>query len=131
VEGQISVDSFLDLGVPVQRTKIETPRVEALDGSHGKESPVRQDVESCVRGKVEAQKMKTDVFSDLHSLDQLGAFLKQETKLRKVSKRSCITAKLKQEEWKELKAEVVKAMNERVPNKSLKLCRKILRKALE
>ena len=52
VEGQISVDSFLDLGVPVQRTKIETPRAEALDGSHGKESPVRQDVESCVGGKV-------------------------------------------------------------------------------
>merc|ERR1719222_1395284 len=131
VEGQISVDSFLDLGVPVQRAKIETPRAEALDGSHGKEPPVRQDVESCVGGKVEAQKTKTDVFSELNSLDQLGAFLKQETKLRKVSKRSCITAKLKQEEWKELKAEVVKAMNERVPNKSLKLCRKILRKALE
>ena len=131
VEGQISVDSFLDLGVPVQRAKLETPRAEALDGSYGKESPVRQDVESCVGGKVYALKTKTDVFSDLHSLDQLGAFLKQETKMRKVSKRTCITAKLKQEEWKELKAEVVKAMNERVPNKSLKLCRKILRKALE
>merc|ERR1712037_523168 len=112
-----------------QRAKVETPRAEALDGSHRKEPPVN--AESCVGGKVEAQKTKTDFFSDLHSLDQLRAFLKQETKLRKVSKRTCITAKLKQEEWKELKAEVVKAMNERVPNKSLKLCRKILRKALE
>jgi len=120
VEDQISVDSFLDLGVPVQRAKVERPRVEAMT------------VEACVGGKVEveAQKTKSDAFSELHSLDQLGAFLKQETKMRKVSKRTCITAKLKQEEWKELKAEVVKAMNERVPNKSLKLCRKILRKAL-
>jgi len=60
VEGQISVDSFLDLGVPVQRAKIETPRAEALDGSHGKEPPVRQAVEASVGGTVEAQKTKTD-----------------------------------------------------------------------
>jgi len=130
VEGQLSVDSFLDLGVPVrrsnlgvpvQRTKTEQSRAEVNDGP-------RMAVEVPVAGKIE--KTKTDAFSDLHSLDQLKAFLEQETKMRKVSKKTCTTAKLKQEEWKNLKMEVSKAMNERIPNKSLKLCRKILRKAL-
>lgn len=116
VEERLSVDSFLDLGVPVQRIKADPPKVETMDLS--------------VTQAVEALNTKTDAFSDLHSLDQLRAFLKQETKMRKVSKKTCVTAKLKQEEWKAVKAEVVKSMNERVPNKSLKLCRKILRKAL-
>merc|ERR1712192_130549 len=116
-EGQISVDSFLDLGVPVQRPKMEPPRAEVMDAK----VPF-----VC---KIEEQ-TKTDAFSELHSLDQLKAFLKQETKMRKVSKKSCTTAKLKQKEWKNLKVEVLKAMNVKIPNKSLKLCRKILRKAL-
>jgi len=116
VEERLSVDSFLDLGVPLQRIKADPPKVETMDLS--------------VTQAVEALNTKTDAFSDLHSLDQLRAFLKQETKMRKVSKKTCVTAKLKQEEWKAVKAEVVKSMNERVPNKSLKLCRKILRKAL-
>jgi len=122
VEGQISVDSFLDLGVPVQRSKMGPSRVKVIDGR-------QMAVETPVVGKVE-EKTKTDAFSELHSLDQLKAFLKQETKMRKVSKKTCTTSKLKQEEWKNLKAEVLKAMNEKIPNKSLKLCRKILRKAL-
>lgn len=134
-EVQISVDSFLDLGVPVQRSKPETSRAEVMNGSPScemgrEELPVQQGVEDRSGGKVEAQKTKTDVFSEFHNLDQLRVFLKQETKIRKVSKKTCVTAKLKQEEWKNLKGEVLKAMNDRVPNKSLKLCRKILRKAL-
>merc|ERR1712192_57379 len=116
VEDQISVDSFLDLGVPVQRPKIEPSGAEVM----AVEVPVA----------VKKEKTITDAFSDLHSLDQLRAFLKQETQMRKVSKKTCTTAKLKQEEWKNLKVEVFKAMNEKIPNKSLKLCRKILRKAL-
>lgn len=116
VEEQLSVDSFLDLGVPVQRIKADPPKVETMDLS--------------VTQAVEARNTKKDAFSDLHSLDQLSAFLKQETKMRKVSKKTCVTAKLKQEEWKAVKSEVVKSINERVPNKSLKICRKILRKAL-
>ena len=133
VEGQISVDSFLDLGVPVQRTKVEKLGVETMDSSQNckqEKLPVKQAIEACVGGKVEDRKTKTDAFSDIHSLDQLRAFLKQETRMRKVAKKNCITAKLKQEIWKELKAEVLRAMNDRVPNKSLKLCRKILRKAV-
>ena len=131
VEGQKSVDSFLDLGVPVQRSKMEASRVEAKDQFPSneierEELPEGQAAEVCVA----VQKIKIDVFSDLHSLDQLRSFLKQETKMRKVSKKTCVTAKLKQEEWKSLKTEVLKAMNEKIPNKSLKLCRKILRKAL-
>jgi len=134
-EVQISVDSFLDLGVPVQRPKPEISRAEVIINGPpsyevGREElPVLQ-VDVCAGGKVEVQKTKTDAFSEFHSLDQLRGFLKQETKMRKVSKRTCVTAKLKQEEWKNLKGEVLKAMNDRVPNKSLKLCRKILRKAL-
>jgi len=135
VEVQISVDSFLDLGVPVQRSKTETSRAEAEDVPQSfemerEELPSRQAVEARVGGKVEVQKTKSGAFSEFHSLDQLRGFLKQETEKRKVSKRTCVTAKLKQDEWKNLKGEVLKAMNERVPNKSLKLCRKILRKAL-
>jgi len=133
MQDHISVDSFLDLGVPVQRTKVEKLGVETMDSSQNckqEKLPVKQAIEACVGGKVEDRKTKTDAFSDLHSLDQLRAFLKQETRMRKVAKKTCITAKLKQEIWKELKAEVLRAMNDRVPNKSLKLCRKILRKAV-
>lgn len=131
VESQIYVDSFLDLGVPVQRSKIEALRVEAKDQFQSSEIE-REELpeEQPAEASVAMQKIKTDTFSDFHSFDQLRTFLKQETKMRKVSKKTCITAKLKQEEWKNLKMEVLKAMNESVPNKSLKLCRKILRKAL-
>lgn len=124
VKEQWSVDSFLDLGVPVQRIKAETSKVESMDLS------VTEAGEACVGTKVEGRKTKMDAFSDLHSLDQLGAFLKQESKMRKVMRKNCITAKLRQEEWKAVKTEVLKSMNERVPNKSIKLCRKILRKAI-
>jgi len=127
VEGQKSVDSFLDLGVPVQRSKMEATKDQAPSSEIEREELPEGYV---VEAHVAVQMVKTDAFSDFHSLDQLRAFLTQETKMRKVSKKTCVTAKLKQEEWKNLKTEVLKAMNEKIPNKSLKLCRKILRKAL-
>ena len=99
-----SVDSFLDIGVPVKR--LETVEPVAVE----------------VKPK--------DSLSDIHSLDELKIFLEAETKLRKISKKTCMTRNLKQDTWKRLRADILKAVNVKTPNKSLKLCRKIFRSAL-
>ena len=121
---QPSLESFLDLGVPVRRSL----KAKVESGTQGKEKEEPSEIKTTVQ--IEHQKKTIDSFSEIHSLEQLGIFLKQETKLRKVSKKTCVTSKLKQDEWKTLKAEVLKSMNPKLPNKSLKQCRKILRGAL-
>ena len=99
-----SVDSFLDIGVPVKRLKTVEPVV--------------------------AEAKQKDSLSDIHSLEELKLFLEAETKLRKVSKKTCLTRHLKQEDWKRLRTDILKAVNEKMPNKSLKLCCRIFRSAL-
>ena len=99
-----SVDSFLDISVPVKRLKTVEPVV--------------------------AEAKQKDSLSDIHSLEELKLFLEAETKLRKVSKKTCLTRHLKQEDWKRLRTDILKAVNEKMPNKSLKLCCRIFRSAL-
>ena len=113
-----SLDAFLDLGIPVKRPELESAK------------SLPSTLKTSASLKPETQNKKSDIFSDFHTLDQLREFLKQETKMRKIAKKSCATSKLKQEEWKRLRAEVMGAINEKTPNKSLKRCRKMLRMAL-
>merc|ERR1712029_617525 len=74
---------------------------------------------------------KKDVLSDIHSLDDLKLFIEKETEVRKTSKKTSFTRKLNQDQWKAVKKEVLKTMNPSLPNKSIKLCRKIIRNALK
>jgi len=68
--------------------------------------------------------------ANLHSLQDLQVFLDEETAKRKREKKSCVSKKLDQTEWKALKKEVLKAFNQKLPNKSIKLCRKKIANAL-
>ena len=60
----------------------------------------------------------------------VDSFLDIGVPVKRLSKKTCLTRNLKQEDWKQLRADILKAVNEKTPNKSLKLCRKIFRSAL-
>ena len=113
----LTVHDFLDLGEPVKRKvdtdeKVVTKKVKIETISNSQES-------------------KKDALNDIHSVEQFKNFLKHETDTRKVSKKTCFTKKLSQEEWKAVKKEVISNLNPSVPNKSIKMCRKIIRNALK
>jgi len=71
-----------------------------------------------------------DVLSDIHSLEQLKDFLKSESESRKVSRKTSFSHKINQESWKLLKKDVLSNFNSTKPNKSLKLCRRLILNAL-
>jgi len=71
-----------------------------------------------------------DRLGELHSLDDLKAFLAGETDQRKQARRDALTRRLSQTEWKELKCATLAAFNPRLPNKSIKLCRRMIRQAI-
>merc|ERR1712025_355952 len=77
-----------------------------------------------------AKPEEKDELSQIHSLEELKEFIKEETEKRKVSKKTSFTRKLSQDQWKAVKKEVLGNINPKLPNKSIKLCRKIIRKAL-
>jgi len=116
----ITVDDFLDLGEPVKR------KPEAKE-ENSDAKKLRLSNESDINAKPEEK----DELSQIHSLDELKEFLKKETKSRKVSKKTSFTRKLNQDQWKAVKKEVQGQMNPKLPNKSIKLCRKLIRKALK
>lgn len=70
-----------------------------------------------------------DGLSELHSLADLQGFLNDETARRKRERRACMSKKLDQDQWKALKKQVIASFNNKLPNKSIKLCRKLLRNA--
>jgi len=72
-----------------------------------------------------------DVLSDIHSLEQLKDFLKAESESRKVSRKTSFSHKLNQESWKLLKKDVLSNFISAKPNKSLKLCRRLIRTAVK
>ena len=112
-----SLASFLDLGVEVRRPKLESEHLV-------------NKVEEVKIDESLKQVVKKDAFSEIHSLEELKQFLETETKTRKVSKKTSLSRKLSQDKWKLVRAEVLNAVNEKTPNKSLKTCRKLLRAAL-
>ena len=68
--------------------------------------------------------------SDLHSFEDLQSFLESETEHRKRNKKSAVTRRLSQDMWKSLKKRLLNSFNEKLPNKSIKLSRKLLKDAL-
>ena len=110
----VTVDDFLDIGEPVKRKVFEV---------------VKEDVKR-LKLKEELEPKK-DVLADIHNLEEMKDFLKTETEMRKVSKKTAFTKKLSQDEWKDVKKQVLEFMNPKLPNKSIKTCRKIIRNALK
>lgn len=68
--------------------------------------------------------------SDLRSFEDLQSFLESETRHRKENKKSAITRRLSQDSWKGLKKNLLLSFNKKLPNKSIKLCRKMLKDSL-
>lgn len=126
-KSRVSVDSFLDIGVPVKRPRLDEVEV---DGKQVEVVDVAAETNYKPRNKEPKAKPSKDVLADIHSLEELKQFLDAETKTRKVAKKSSFTRNLKQDDWKRIRSEVLKAVNEKTPNKSLKVCRKILRCAI-
>ena len=117
-ERSVSLDSFLDLGVPIRRVKegkLEARSTKGMSPTNSSDN--------------KSEKVK-DALSDIHSLEELRNFLETESKSRKVSRKTCFTASLKQDVWKKTKSDVLQAFNEKTPNKSMKQCRAMLRGAV-
>ena len=118
----VNVDEFLDLGEPVKRK----PDVEISS----EELPVVKKLKVETTENKEAAPGK-DCLSDIHSIEEFKKFLSEESDLRKTSKKKSFTRKLSQEQWKALKKEILSNLNPVIPNKSVKLCRKIIRNSIK
>jgi len=151
----VDLESFLDIGVPIRRndktvvklvgnnivpTKLEDKlegKSDKFVGTHLKS--LNQARKKQLKSKTEqsnlneegiSTRMKSDGLSDIHSIADLKLFLIHETATRKTSKKSCLTRNLSQDSWKKLKVEVLKNINEKIPNKTIKTCRKLIRNRL-
>jgi len=128
LDSGVNVDEFLDLGEPVKRepdaeiTNQELPLVKKLKV----DVEITEDKEASL-GKAE----KKDCLTDIHSIEEFRKFLSEESDLRKTCKKNSFTRKLSQEQWKALKKEILSNLNPVIPNKSIKLCRKLMRKSLK
>ena len=134
----VSVDDFLDICEPVRRT-------DAKRDANVVENPVKKNKESentdnnsmikASKTKIETEQVNEaeaskDVLSDIHSIEELKNFLNQESKSRKIARKTSFTRVLSQEEWKSLKNDVLSSIKPSKPNKSLKICRKIIRSVI-
>jgi len=127
---------YLDIGEPVKR------EMKCSPGDDQDKRPVKDNNFNLAslnkKRKMEVSKTdnsdKTtprDVLSDIHSLEQLKDFLKSESESRKVSRKTSFSHKLNQESWKLLKKDVLSNFISAKPNKSLKLCRRLIRNAVK
>ena len=116
----ISVDDFLDIGEPVKR------KFEVISSKEDSDVKMLRLSNESDNAKPEGK----DELSQIHSLDEIKEFMKKETENRRVSKKTSFTRKLNQDKWKAVKKEVLGNMNPKLPNKSIKMCRKIIRQAL-
>ena len=136
-----TVDDFLDLGEPVKRStvdifsdigeKIKRPKLDPVPNNDlSALNKMRKNEAADISNSTESTTTK-DILSDIHSIDQLKDFLKSEAESRKVSRKSSFTHKLSQDEWKSMRKEVLTNLMPTKPNKSLKLCRKLIRNAVK
>lgn len=118
-----TVEDFLDLdlGEPVKR------KVDKDENKEETKSIKKRKIEAEIKSNKSDGK---DFLSEIHSLDELKAFLANETSSRKTSKKTSLTKKLSQDQWRTLRKEVLDNIIPSKPNRSIKLCRKIIRNAL-
>lgn len=135
----VSVDDFLDIGEPVKReiksslrfdeeekqVKEKSSELASLNKKRKKSALAKTDCDLSVKAAAK------DSLSEIHNLEQLRDFLKSESETRKISRKTSFSRKLNQEKWKLLKKEILSNFSPTKPNKSLKLCRKMLRNAVK
>ncbi len=111
--------------------KRDTPQVAKLcttKASHNEQSQVVNKKKDCKKTK---PKTDADPLTAIHSFAELTEFLASETQRRKQDRKSAWSRSLSQTEWKALRQTVRTAFNPKLPNKSVKLARKMLREAVE
>merc|ERR1712200_128146 len=75
------------------------------------------------------KKKKNEVDIDISFIKNLHTF-EEESKQRKISRKESRTRKLGQEDWKKLKTNLISSFKPNLPNKSIKLSRKLIGQAL-
>ncbi len=112
--------------------KRDTPPVAKLcttKASHNEQSQIVNKMKDCKKTK--KPKTDADPLAAIHSFAELTEFLASETQRRKQDRKSSWSRRLSQTEWKALRQTVRSAFNHKLPNKSVKLVRKMLREAVE
>ena len=124
----VNVDEFLDLGEPVKRK----PDIDIVNQGVSETKKLKVDNEIPEdKEAAEGRSEKKDCLTDIHSIEEFKKFLSEESDLRKTSKKNSFTRKLSQDQWKALKKEILSNLNPVIPNKSIKLCRKLIRKSIK
>ena len=137
MKDNVAVDDFLDIGDPVKRQvqcSLDYNQDERLSKDRSLEATVlnkKRKMKVPTESKNSDQTTTKDVLSEIHGFEQLKDFLKSESESRRVSRKSSFSHKLSQESWKLLKKDVLSNFNATKPNKSLKLCRKLIRNAVK
>jgi len=125
----VTVEDFLDIGEPIKR-----PAAVPVDAEANLQSLNRKRKKVVSHQEKDTNNTETsdgDSLAEIHSIEQMKLFLAAETESRKSNRKSSLTAKLKQDEWKALKKDVLANCIPTKPNKSLKLCRKLIRTAIK
>ena len=137
MKDSVTVDDFLDIGDPVKRQvkcSLDYNQDKQLSKDRGLEATAlnkKRKMKVPTESKNSDQTTTKDVLSEIHGFEQLKDFLKSESESRRVSRKSSFSHKLSQESWKLLKKDVLSNFNATKPNKSLKLCRKLIRNAVK
>ena len=82
--------------------------------------------------KKDVKKNNSDASNQFNfkSIEDVNNFIESQSKLRKINRKESVTRKLSQDEWKSLKRNVLAGLNHNQPNKSIKLCKQLICKAL-
>jgi len=129
----VLVEDFLGIGDVVRNpVKIHENVGEAVKREKPSMELIKTEaISEPVKSNAKIDTALTDSLSDIHGIDEMKAFLKSESLCRKTNKKCSFTRKLTQSEWKEVKRKCLAGLNPSKPNKSVKLCRKLLRTALK
>ena len=114
VENSVS-KANIDLGVKIKRCNADISKKDSLLQSVEKSKKKPVDFEFLAR---------------IHSLQDLNDFFEEESKQRKSNRKSSRTRKLSQDEWKALKKQVLDNFKPKLPNKSIKASRKLIKSAI-
>jgi len=130
---EVLVEDFLGIGDVVRNpVKIHENVGEAVKREKPSMELIKTEaISEPVKSNAKIDTALTDSLSDIHGIDEMKAFLKSESLCRKTNKKCSFTRKLTQSEWKEVKRKCLAGLNPSKPNKSVKLCRKLLRTALK
>merc|ERR1712200_213834 len=102
------------------------------DKNHVKSNNIKVEKPKDKHDKKKKNEVDIDIsfIKNLHTFEELKCFIEEESKQRKISRKESRTRKLGQEDWKKLKTNLISSFKPNLPNKSIKLSRKLIRQAL-